>query len=71
MERGFYPAEGDAIEISDRSDRRRVLGPAFEFLLAAQDGAPLLVLSYRHPALHADSHTWLGWLGPAEQAFQQ
>jgi hypothetical protein len=39
-----------------------LLGPTLDFGLAAQDGAPVLVLCHRHSAFDADPDARFWWL---------
>jgi len=41
------------------------------FVLAAQNRAPILVFGNGHPAFHAHADTGFGWLGTAQQSFEQ
>ena len=47
------------------------LAGALHFYLAAQNGAPVLVLRHGHSALHTDPHARFRGVVPAEQTLNQ
>jgi hypothetical protein len=68
----FYPAEGDATDISDSSgELRRLVGPLLHLFLASQNGTPLFVLGHGHAALDTDAHALLWRLVSTQQSFQK
>jgi hypothetical protein len=71
-EKGFYPAEGDATDISDSSgELRRLLGSLFHLFLASQNRTPVFVLGHGHAALDTDTHALFWRLVPTQQSFQK
>jgi hypothetical protein len=69
---GFYPAEGDATDISDCSGEfGRFPGSLLHLDLASQNRTPVFVLGHGHAALDTDADARLWRLVPAQQSFQK
>jgi hypothetical protein len=71
-EKGFYPAEGDAIDISESSGEfGRFPGSSLHFDLTPQNRTPVFVLGHGHAALDTDADARLWRLVLAQQSFQK
>ena len=71
-EKGFYPAEGDATDISDcLGEFGSFLGSPLHLDLASQNRTPVFVLGHGHPTLDTDAHALLWRLIPTQQSFQK
>jgi hypothetical protein len=64
---GFYPAEGDATDISDCSrEFGSFLGSPLHLDLASQNRTPVFVLGHGHAALDTDPYARLWRLVPPQ-----
>ena len=66
-EKGFYPAEGDATDISDCSGEfGRFPGSPLHLDLTPKDRTPVFVLGHGHAAFDTNAHARLWRLFPAQ-----
>ena len=68
LDEGIHRRDMTQLVPAGSSDRS---GAGLHFRLCAQDGAPVLVLGQRHPALRANANALLRWLVLSKQTLQQ